>query len=131
MLFILGPKGDLTLTGSGACEISPIDPSQSGSYFCNPTFTYPTPAPNAAYTGLAVFQSRTNSNLATVTGNSDFHLSGIFYFPDNEVNAGGSGFSLGTQLICDRLTVAGNSNVTINYDGRNPINAASTVFLVE
>ena len=132
-LFVLGPYGNLDLEGTGATEISPIDFDQSGSYFCNPSYSYPATSPNPlnSYEGIAVFQSRSNFNQAKIGGGSDFVLDGTYYFPDNQVKFSGVCTNGGTQLICDTVWFTGTSNVDILYDGRNPAAGATTVFLVQ
>ena len=131
MIFIKGPHGVLDLEGSGACIITPMDYSQTGSYFCNASYSYPSPLPNSQYQGLAVFQARDNLAQSKVVGGSGFDLRGTYYFPSNQLKVSGNAFNQGVQLIADTLWLTGTANISINYDGRNPSNASSRVFLVE
>jgi hypothetical protein len=83
------------------------DPYASQGYGINTDFKY-----------IALYQDRANPEVITINGNSDFDLKGSLYFPTAHVALGGTGFDAGTQFICGSLETAGNTEVTINYDGR-------------
>jgi Flp pilus assembly protein TadG len=71
------------------------------------------------YKGLAIFQDRSNTEQAYMTGSSEVYLEGTLYFKNCNFKVGGDGLQAGTQLIAGTVEVAGNSYVIINYDGRN------------
>jgi len=69
---------------------------------------------------MAIFQSRTNYNDASVDGGTeDFNVRGTLYFPRNHVKLIGGSDSLGIEVVAWTLTIGGNGPLRINYDGRN------------
>jgi hypothetical protein len=58
------------------------------------------------------------------------NLDGTLYFPVAPLELGGTGISLGTQLIAWTTHVHGTGTFTIAYDGRFPA-AGAKVFLVQ
>jgi len=85
---------------------------------------------NNPYWGISIFQARDNTNEATIIGTSNMNLDGTLYFPAAPLELGGTGFSLGTQLIAWTTHVHGTGTFTIAYDGRFPA-AGAKVFLVQ
>lgn len=91
--------------------------------------------PNSVYYtdgdgGIAIFQDRANTEQAYITGSTEIYLEGTLYFKNANFKVGGDGLQVGTQLIAGTVEIAGNSNVIINYDGRN-WTVGFTSFLVE
>jgi Flp pilus assembly protein TadG len=89
------------------------------------------------YDGMAIFQARDNTNDAKLTGSSTMNLTGTIYIPGNPtipsdltITLGGSNYGTGIQVIAWKVSIAGNSDITINYDGRNFKNRFRS-FLVE
>ena len=74
---------------------------------------------DSIYKGMAIFQDRSNTEQAYITGSTEIFLEGTLYFKNCNFKVGGDGIQAGTQLIAGTVEVAGNSYVIINYDGRN------------
>jgi Flp pilus assembly protein TadG len=70
------------------------------------------------YEYIAIFQDRRNETEAYVTGGAEIDLEGSLYFKNANFRVGGSGLEAGTQLVAGTVEIAGNSVVTVNYDGR-------------
>ncbi len=111
MLHIVG-DGVVKLTGSGLIQIAPI--TEEGHL----------------YEDVSIFQSRNNFADATIHGTTSMYLAGTYYFPENHLDLGGTGYVAGNQLITRTLYIHGNGAFTIDYDGRNPP-PGYVAFLVE
>ncbi len=117
MLYIVDP-GSIDLTGKGAIRITPPDPEVHA--FIGATI----------YAGISLFQERSNSNDAKITGKGDMVLSGTLYIPGADMKIAGNGDTFGSQLIVNTIKVSGNGVIHVDYDGRFPL-AGHRVFLVE
>ena len=83
------------------------------------------------YEGMLIYQDPDNYTPARIIGTSDFNLVGTIYFPFNEVEIGGDGYAVGSQLIANSILVhTSGEGVLINYDGRYRA-PGSRSFLVE
>jgi len=94
------------------------------------------------YDGIIIAQDPLDLLSASVYGGPGFDLEGTMYFPqhvelqdksqekDFALAIGGNGVAFNNQIIADSIYIPGNSDVTINYDGRNPA-AVSRAYLVE
>ena len=132
-----GRAGNVTVTGSQTAniiitEINNVDP---GIGCDGNTITYSQGlAYVAPYKGMAIFQSRTNSNDATVGGGGNFNIQGTIYCPANHLKLGGTSGSLGIEVIAYTLTLdgtgSGGNKILISYDGRNK-KSANRAYLVE
>lgn len=95
-----------------------------------------TAAPTSLYTGgqdgMLIYSAHGNTGTFTMTGNSGTYLGGIVYLPDGTLSMTGN--SSGTwaegQLIVDKLTNVGNTNVSIQYKKYANI-TVPTVFLIQ
>ena len=74
---------------------------------------------DSIYDGMAIFQDRSNTEEAYITGSTEVDLGGTLYFKNANFHVGGDGIQAGTQLIAGTVEVDGGSYVIINYDGRN------------
>lgn len=84
-------SGSVNFSGGSNVTLSPA--------LCGPTAS-----------GLTIFQSRTNSIPASLSGNANGAISGVLYFPDAEVNfSGGAGIPQPFSLISDTLNLSGGS----------------------
>ncbi len=90
--------GAINLTGTGNISLSPMT--------------------GGTYSGITVFQDRSNTAGATMSGGSNINNSGTFYFPGATVSmSGGSGVGvLGSQFIVNKLTFSGTSAIDVNYN---------------
>ena len=71
------------------------------------------------YEGMLIYQDPDNCTPARIIGTSDFLLVGTIYFPFNEVEIGGDGYAVGSQLIANSVIVhTSGEGVCIAYDGR-------------
>jgi len=113
MLYIVG-AGHVKLTGNGVVDITP------------------TPVDSGPYGGILIWQAKSNTATADITGTDQFGaLAGTVYFPSAHVAVTGTSDSFGIrQLISNTVGISGNGTVTINYDGRNPA-PGTKGFLVE
>lgn len=125
-----------TLTAHGVMfyviDSTPWDNKHSTVNLVGNAYTDITPSDdeNDPYWGISIFQARDNTNEATIIGTSDMNLDGTLYFPVAPLELGGTGISLGTQLIAWTTHVHGTGTFTIAYDGRFPATGAK-VFLVQ
>jgi Flp pilus assembly protein TadG len=80
-----------------------------------------TAAPTSLYsggqTGMVIYSARGNTGTFKMTGNSGTFLGGIVYLPDGTLSMTGntSGTWAEGQLIVDKLTNVGNTDVSIKY----------------
>jgi Flp pilus assembly protein TadG len=118
MLFIHTGSFELG-TGTSLLTLSAMNPVD-----------YPELNPDSAtYEHVTVFQARDNYSAADIQG-FDGSIQGTFYFPRNHVQIQGGSGAIGNQLIAWTVGVAGEGDVTINYDG-SFISAGFDVYLVE
>ena len=103
VMFYITGTGKVDLRGNGNIQLNQNFEIESGPF-----------------TGMAIYQDRTNANTATIIGTDNMDINGTLYFPRNHVELGGQGDGFGTQLIADTLNVHGTGLLQINYDGRNP-----------
>jgi len=109
--------GAVDIGGNGVLNLTPPNPEQ---HSFNGAETYE---------HVSIFQARTNTRQSRIIGTGAMNLKGTLYFPKNHVNLGGTSSGVGEQLIADTLSLSGNGDITINYQGN--FNAAgSSVFLV-
>jgi hypothetical protein len=101
MIFI-GPSGSLKISGNGSVTLSP------------PT--------SGIYQGMLIFQSRSNSNMLSVTGNGLMSLTGSIYAADATVSATGNGDTVATQIIAYQVQNKGAGQggaVNVSYNSNN------------
>lgn len=99
------------------------------------------------YQYITIFVDRESTNEAEIIGHAGLDLNGTLYFPQQPVvngqnppgigppdsfavKIGGTGDGFGNQIITDSIYFHGNSDVLIEYDGRNPA-PTTKAFLVE
>jgi hypothetical protein len=125
-------SGSSNLTGSGvmiynapAAASDQISLGGSG----NVTLSPPT---SGRYSGIALFQDRSSTVTASITGNSGFNVTGTFYIAGAtlKVTGNSSAALLGSQLISRDLTIGGNASLTITWD-TNKVARKRFVQLVE
>jgi len=74
-----------------------------------------------AYAGISFFQARANDSSIDLRASSGQYNTGAMYFPAAQVTVHGAPDSFANQLIADTLVIQQNAQLTIDYDGRNPI----------
>ncbi len=111
MFYVIG-TGIVDLAGSGYTRISPSEDAAD------------------PYRGVSVFQARDNTNDSRIIGTSDMELEGTFYFPVAPLEIGGSGASLGNQIIAYELYLHGSGGFDIDYNGNFPVESNRS-FLVQ
>ena len=91
-------SGAVDLTGTGALSLSPMT--------------------GGPYAGITMFQDRTSTTGATMSGSGNISNTGTFYFPDATLTLSGtSGVNvMGTQVIAKNLTLSGTASINVNYD---------------
>lgn len=109
-----------TVSINSSVKLSPIDTS---------VHTYTTPGIDV-FNGMLFYQRRRNPKGASITGNaSDGVLDGTIYAKWANFSISGQG-TYGAQFVVGSISVTGQGNVTINYDG-DQLGRAPAVFLVE
>ncbi len=121
------------ITGTGACDIGG-GAAFTATPFRNETFL------GGLYDGIIIAQDPDDLNGASIIGGPGFNLEGTMYFPqhvadqkqstDFALTLGGNGAAFNNQIIADSVYVPGNSDVLVNYDGRNPA-PITRAYLVE
>jgi Flp pilus assembly protein TadG len=93
-------------TGGGA-----IDLSGSGGVSLSPMSTGP-------YIGITVFQDRSSTTGATLSGSGNMNNTGTFYFPDATLTLSGSSGvnAVGAQIIAKNLTFSGSAGIQVKFD---------------
>jgi surface antigen len=90
-------SGSMSLSGTGGINI-----------------TAPSSSSGSAYAGIAIFQSRSDSSAATLSGGSAQKITGAVYLPDATLTySGGSSASVGsiTALAVKEIVISGNSHI--------------------
>jgi hypothetical protein len=90
-------SGALNLSGSGNMTLSPMT--------------------GGSYAGITLFQARTNSTGATMSGSGDVNNTGTFYLPSAVLTMSGSSANdaMGSQFIANDLSFSGSANLTVTY----------------
>ena len=136
-------NGGFTLTGSSSVTLNPgayyingggISVSGPSSISGNGVFIYNTgggainlsgtgnvslsPMSSGTYAGITVFQDRTSTTGATLSGSGNMNNTGTFYFPDSTLTLSGSSGvnTVGAQIIAKNLTFSGLAGIQVNYD---------------
>ncbi len=103
--------GAINLSGSGTIALSPMTSGQ--------------------YQGITVFQDRSSSTAATMSGGSNFNNTGTFYFPDAKLTLSGTSgvAAVGAQIIAKNLTFSGTAAIQVSYD--SSVAGTATVGLIQ
>ena len=103
--------GTINLSGTGSIALSPMT--------------------GGTYAGITVFQDRSNSSGAALSGGSNMNNTGTFYFPGSTLTmSGNSGVGvMGAQFIANKLTFSGTTTIKVNYD--SSVASTSGLALVE
>lgn len=111
-VFIYNTGGGINLSGTGAITLSPMT--------------------TGTYAGLTVFQDRASTTGATMSGGSNFNLTGTYYFPAAPLTLSGtSGVAvMGAQLISKTLTFSGTAGIDVKYSAGS-VARKSSLALVE
>jgi hypothetical protein len=90
--------GAINLSGSGTIALSPMT--------------------SGTYQGITVFQDRSSSTNATMSGGSNINNKGTFYFPDAKLTLSGSSgvVTAGAQIIAKDLGFSGTAATVVKYD---------------
>jgi hypothetical protein len=85
-----GNVGAITFSGGSTLTMSPIT--------------------SGTYQGMAIFQARTSTQKVTLSGGSGWNMTGSVYAAGADVDlSGGSNAKMGSQYICDTMSLSGNS----------------------
>ena len=103
--------GAINLSGTGNISLSPMT--------------------SGTYSGITVFQDRSNTASAAMSGGSNISNSGTFYLPSAKLTLSGtSGTSvMGSQFIVKSLAFSGGAGVNVNYN--SSVAGTSGLALVE
>jgi len=149
--------GGITLSGSSSVTLNPgvyyingggINMSGPSSITGNGVFIYNTgggainlsgtgtislsPMTSGTYAGTTIFQDRSSSTAATISGGSNISNTGTFYFPDATLTLSGTSgvAAMGGQMIVKNLTFSGSAGVNVTYNQSSVANT-STLSLVQ
>ena len=136
-------NGGITLSGSASVTLNPgvyyingggINLSSTSSITGNGVFIYNTgggainlsgsggvslsPMMSGTYAGITMFQDRSSTTGATMSGSGTINNTGTFYFPDATLTLSGSSGvnAVGAQVIAKGLTLSGSASAQVNYD---------------
>jgi Flp pilus assembly protein TadG len=136
-------NGGITMSGSSSVTLSPgiyymngggISMTGSSSITGNGVFIYNTgggainlsgsgtialnPMTSGTYQGITVFQDRSSSVGATMSGGSNINNTGTFYFPGSRLTLSGTSgvAAMGAQMIAKNLTFTGTAGVQVKYE---------------
>ena len=136
-------NGGISLSGSSSVTLNPgvyyingggISMSGSSSLSGNGVFIYNTgggainlsgsgsislsPMTSGTYAGITIFQDRSSTTGATMSGAGNINNSGTFYFPDATLTLSGSSGvnAVGAQIIAKGLTLSGSATAQVTYN---------------
>ena len=86
---------------------------------------------SGTYSGITVFQDRSNTASAAMSGGSNISNTGTFYFPSAKLTLSGtSGVGvMGSQFIVKSLAFSGGAGIKVNYN--SSVAGTSGLALVE
>ncbi len=126
-LLVYGAAGSgLHFSGNGQVNCTGVTfYMQSGGVTWNGNSNSNLKAPTSGpYKGLLIYLPATNTEVVKINGTSNNQLVGSIIAPGSEIyisgNSGSAGYN--TQIIGNHITLAGNSNTTINYDANAQYN---------
>jgi hypothetical protein len=116
---LIGSGVTIYNTGGGAINLS-----GTGSISLNPTTS-------GTYAGITMFQDRSNTASATLSGGSNISNTGTFYFPNAALTLSGTSgtATVGAQVITNKLTLSGGAGIKVNYD--SSVAGSSSLALVQ
>jgi hypothetical protein len=120
--------GTAGITGSGVMIYNTgggsINLSGTGNVSLNPMTS-------GTYAGLTLFQDRSNTASATMSGGSNISNTGTFYVPSATLTLSGTSGTavMGAQFIANKVTFSGGAGVKVNYDGS--VAGSSSLALVD
>jgi hypothetical protein len=122
MVFV-GPAGEITMTGTGAVTIAPMNPL---------TYAPDGPAVPVELDGtlVSIFQARDNTNEAFFRGTNDWNVGGTIYIPDGHMSVGGTMENFSNGLIADTIEIFGTGAIGVDFLGQLPP-IPRRVFLVQ
>jgi hypothetical protein len=90
------------------------------------------PPTSGTYAGITLFQERSSTVSGSITGGSNFTITGTFYFAGALLHIGGgsSAAILGSQYISYDLSLSGNSTLNVTWAG-NSVARKRAIQLVE
>lgn len=90
MIYLTGANASITLTGNGSLSLTPMN--------------------TGPYSGLSIFQDRSDSSSWDLHGNGGMNVTGTIYAPAASITATGNGNAIGSQLVANNITLKGNGN---------------------
>jgi len=113
--YLAPPNGSVSLTGSGALNVSAPDMT----------------CLNHTYNGLLFYEDPSDTNTLKVAGSDGSNIAGIFYAPNATLNlSGSSSANFYADLVVHALSITGNNNLS-NYAGKNGASPLVSARLVE
>jgi hypothetical protein len=119
--------GGLSMSGNGSISGSGVmiynDPKGGGTINLSGNGSLNLTAPTTGlYQGIVIFQARNAGNVPlTITGNGGSNSIGTIYAPSSPVELSGNGnANIASQFICDTMTITGNGEITVDWQGNQP-----------
>lgn len=110
-IYLPAPSGQLSLSGGSVVKL-----------------TAPTSGP---YSGILLYEDRSNTNGMSVSGGAGSVLTGIFYAPKARVTfTGNGGGRYNADLVCYQLTINGNGTIA-QYEGSSGTSPLANARMVE
>jgi Flp pilus assembly protein TadG len=114
--FKVNGNGSSSLTGTGVTIFA--DASASIDIGGNGNVTL-TPQTSGTYSGMIVFQSRSNTSDVKISGNGSVtSIAGTIYAPDATLSLQGNGGSVGSQIVANQVSAGGNGTINVTYDNQ-------------
>lgn len=117
-IYLAAPNGSVSLTGSGALNVTAPTPSTCLGDTCG-------------YDGILFYEDPADTNGMKVAGSSNSTIEGIFYLPSASLTlTGNSGSQIYADLVVHALSISGTGTLQ-NYAGINGAEPITSARLVE
>ncbi len=115
--------GSGTVSGQGVMLYNDPTPNSGQAISITGSGTINLSAPTGGpYQGMAIFQARDAGDVPVrITGSGSFNLLGAIYAPSSPVQITGSGGAvIGSQVVCDTLSITGSGDFSVDWGGQAP-----------
>ena len=89
-----------------------------------------TPMTTGPYNGIVIFQSRTDANQLTISGNGTASAyGGVIYAPDASVSTSGNGATVAGSIAANSLACGGNGGIAIGFASTQTTPTANAILI--